>query len=191
MITLAEAGIALRGVGRILRFDPDFIRYFDRSRSGALRSFWMAVPLLPIFVLRLYLLHDPQTPPIDSRMFCAMLIGYVLNWIVFPLVLLSLAPVMERKTQVIGTIAVYNWLSLLFILMDVPIIALGAAGLDVSLLQLLDLATLLVALVCEGFILAVTLQIRGFSAAALVLLDFILGQLVFGLTDRIGSYPLF
>lgn len=191
MITLAETGIALRGVGRILRFDPDFIRYFDRSPKGALRSFWMAAPLLPIFLLRLYLLHDPQSPPIDSRMLCAMLIGYVLNWIIFPLVLLSIAPAMERRNQVIGTIAVYNWLSLLFILMDVPIVALGALGLDVSLLQLLDLATLLVALVCEGFILAVTLQIRGFSAAALVLLDFILGQLIFGLTDRIGSSPLF
>jgi hypothetical protein len=191
MISLAETGIALRGIGRILRFDREFIRYFDRSRAGALRSFWMAAIFLPVFLLRFYVLHDPNDLPIDGRMLGAVLIGYAINWMAFPLVLLGLGPMIKRQTQVIGTIAVYNWLSLLLILLNLPIILLALLGIDWSVLQLLDLATFFIALICEGYILAVALQIPGFSAAALVMLDFVLGQIVFGLADRIGAAPLF
>jgi hypothetical protein len=191
MISLAETSIALRGIGRILRFDRDFLRYFDRSRAGALRSFWMAAVFLPIFLIRFYVLHDPNDLPIDGRVLASILIAYAINWMAFPLVLLGLGPLLKRQAQVIGTIAVYNWLSLLLILLNVPIILLALIGLDWSILQLLDLATFLIALICEGYILAIALQIPGLSAAALVMLDFILGQLVFSLADRMGAASLF
>jgi hypothetical protein len=171
MISLAETGIALRGIGRILRFDRDFLHYFDRSRAGAGRSFWMAAVFLPVFMIRFYVLHDPRDLPIDGRMLASVLIAYAINWMAFPLVLLGLA--------------------LLLILLNVPIILLALVGLDWSILQLLDLATFLVALICEGYILAIALQIPGLSAAALVMLDFILGQIVFSLADRMGAASLF
>lgn len=191
MISLAETRYALRGLVRILRFDPRFMDFYDRSRDGALRSFWLSVPLLLVFLLRLYVLRDPQDPPITWRMSSAMVIAYALNWIYFPLFLLWIARHIEREKRVIGCIAVYNWLSILSILTGLPIALLGWAGMQANMLAALDIASLILSLICEGFILAVCLQISGFFATAFVILDFILSQMLFSIADHIGRVPIF
>lgn len=192
MISLAETSIALRGVGRILRFDPDFIRYFDRSRTGALRSFWMAAPCLLVFLAQLYLLQDADAPPVSGRMLASMLLAFATNWMTFPLVLLGLTPLIDRKPQAVGCIAVYNWTtSLLYITLSVPLLLLALAGLSDSAQLWLSYAILLVTLICEGFILAVTLQIRGLAAIALVALDFVLTQIIYSLASQLALHPAF
>ncbi len=185
MISLAETRYAFRGLLRILRFDPSFLQFYDRSREGAVRSFGLALPFLAIFVLRLYLESSPQQP-LTLRMSAAMLIAYAINWTYFPLLLLSAGRFINREKQVIGCIAVYNWLSLLSLFTSLPIALMGWAGLDDGFLKAVDIAGLAVSLVCEGFILAVCLQISGFFAAAFVILDFILSQMLLGFADHIG-----
>jgi hypothetical protein len=192
MISLAETSIALRGVSRILRFDPDFIRYFDRSRDGALRSFWMAAPSVLVFLAQLYIQVSPDTPPIGGRMLTAMLLAFAVNCMTFPLVLLSIAPMIGRKPQAVGCITVYNWTtSLLYILLSVPMILLSLTGLSDSIQVWLSYAILLISLTCEGFVLAVTLQIRGLAAASLVALDYVLTQLIYGIAGQLGIHPAF
>ena len=191
MISLAETRFALRGLLRILRFDSSFVQFYDRSRDGAIRSFWLAAPLLLIFLLRLYLQHDPQQPPLTLRMSAAMLIAYAINWAYFPLFLVWISRFIGREDRVIGCIAVYNWLSILALFTSLPINLLGWVGMDDGLLQTLDVISLVVSLVCEGYILAVCLQISGFFAAAFVVLDLVLNQMLFTLADHLGAAPLF
>ena len=191
MISLAETRFALRGLLRILRFDSSFVQFYDRSREGAVRSFWLAAPLLLIFLLRLYLQHDPQQPPMTLRMSASMLIAYVINWAYFPLFLVWISRFIGRENRVIGCIAVYNWLSILAIFTSLPISILGWVGMDDGLLQALDVISVVISLICEGYILAVCLQISGFFAAGFVILDLVLNQILFTLADHLGAAPLF
>jgi hypothetical protein len=192
MIGLAETKYALRGLLRILRFDASFINYYDRSREGALRSFWLAVPLLALFLFRLYVLRDPHDPPITIRMSAAMVIAYGINWAYFPLFLLWIARYIEREKRIIGCIAIYNWLiSILSIFTSLPIALLAWAGMSDHLSATLDVASLILSMVCEGYVFAICLQIPGFFAAAFVILDFILSQILFSIADLIGHAPIF
>lgn len=191
MIGRAETGYALRGLLRILRFDPSFINFYDRSREGAMRSFGLAVPLLALFLFRLYVLRDPQDPPLTLRMSAAMVIAYAINWVYFPLFLLWIARYIEREKRVIGCIAIYNWLSLLSFFTSLPVALLGWAGMSDHLTHTLDVASLILSMVCEGYVLAICLQISGFFAAAFVILDFIIGQILFLIASHIGYAPIF
>jgi hypothetical protein len=192
MISLAETNYALRGLLRILRFDPGFINFYDRSREGALRSFWLAVPLLALFFFRLYVLRDPQDPPITLRMSTAMVIAYAINWVYFPLFLLWIARYIDREKRVVGCITIYNWLISLFSLFTgLPVALMGWAGMSENLLTTLDIAGLILSMICEGYVFAVCLQISGFFAVAFVILDFILGQILFSIAGHIGHAPIF
>jgi len=191
MISLTETRAALRGILRILRFDSSFVQFYDRSRDGALRSFWLAVPLLAFFLFRLYLPHGPQPSSLTPRLLAAMVTAYAINWVYFPLVLVWLSRFIDRQAKVVGCIAVYNWLSLLTVFTSLPVTLLAWAGLDDGFLQGLDLVGLIIYLICEGFLLAVCLQISGFFAAGLVILDLVLNQILFNLADHLSAAPLF
>jgi hypothetical protein len=191
MISPAEIKFALRGILRILRFDASFVQYFDRSAAGALRSFWLAVPLLGLSLLRLDLLHDPQEPALTSRMWLTMIVTHVVNWVYFPLFLLWLGRYIERDARVVGCIAVYNWLGLLAILTSTPLLVLALFGFDGGFLQTLDIISLVISLICEGYVLAVCLQISGWFATALVALDVICGEMLFSFAHRLGTAPIF
>jgi hypothetical protein len=191
MISLAETRFALRGLLRILRFDSSFVQFYDRSRTGAVRSFWLAVPLLLLFLLRLYLQHDPQQPPLTLRMSAAMVIAYAINWAYFPLFLIWVSRFIGREARVIGCIAIYNWLSILALFTSLPISLLGWAGANDGLLQALDLVSVVISLICEGYILAICLQISGFFAVAFVMLDLLLNQILFALANHLGETQLF
>src|SRR5262245_7482637 len=49
MLTLAEIGPAIFGTWRLAHFDPDGLRYFDRSIRGFWRSFRVAVLVAPLW----------------------------------------------------------------------------------------------------------------------------------------------
>jgi hypothetical protein len=191
MISLTELRFALRGLLRILRFDASFVQYYDRSASGALRSFWLAVPLLMIFVMRLGLLHDPKLPPLTDRAWLSMVIAYIINWAYFPLFLLWIGRFIDRDTRVTGCITVYNWLGLLTILTSLPVTLFAWAGMDIGFVQTLDVVSIGLALVCEGYILAVCLQISGYFAMALVVLDFVLNDILFTIAEYLSKGPAF
>ena len=61
MLTLRETSYALFGAWRLAHFDLQGTVYFDRSRQGALRSFWVAAILVPPYAV-LVLLHLAEQP---------------------------------------------------------------------------------------------------------------------------------
>src|SRR5690349_23986482 len=121
MISFAEIEIALLGLLRLARFDAGFAGFFDLSQQGARRSFRLALWLLP-FVLFLMHLNAKWTDETDmGRVVFGELIGYSLAWTCFSLLLVKIAPLIERQPRIFGAITIYNWLNVLAIALQLPI----------------------------------------------------------------------
>lgn len=181
-----EFRLALRGLLLLARFDETFLRYFDRSAAGALRSFWLALLILPYFLLQLWLDID-QSVIAPLQCVAARSVGYAYGWILFPLVLLSVGRVLEREREAPGCIAVYNWTSLLWIVLHLPATLLGGLNPDSQLALGLSLLALAASVAIEGFLLMKCLRILLWQAAALVAVDLALSFfLVIPIFDALG-----
>jgi hypothetical protein len=151
MISLAEFEIALLGLLRLARFDAGFAGFFDLSAQGARRSFRLAFPLLPI-VLLMWHLNDSWAEGTDmARVVLGELVGYALNWICYPLLLFYAGRAIDREARVYGAIAVYNWLSVLSVALQLPIAVAGYYGVDDSLITDLIWLVLIFVTACEFF----------------------------------------
>jgi hypothetical protein len=169
-----EALAAIQGIKRLLRFDAGFVQWFDRSPKGAMRSFGLAVPLLPFFLF--FSFYDEiLVPDIGAfRLIGAAAVGYLLAWIMFPLLLIVIGRAIDREGQAIGAITFYNWYGSAFsMIMLLPYLLtvegmLGGAG--PLIINLLVLASL----VFEVFALRVLMGVGYGGAILLTVLDFIL-----------------
>jgi hypothetical protein len=178
MISFAEFEIALRGLVRLARFDAAFAGFFDLSREGARRSFRLAFPLLPVYLLLIHLNTRWPDGTDMTRVICAELIGYALMWTVFPLLLLSVGRVANLGPRVFGAVAVYNWLSVLALGIQIPIAIAAYMGLDPQVAELLDHGVEIFVIACEFFVFKRLLNIAFEAALALAIVDFILGWLI-------------
>jgi hypothetical protein len=173
-----ELRLAVLGVLRLARFNSDFVRFFDRSPQGALRSFWLAVPIYPYYLLQIWP-SDPQHMPADMIQFVtAMSVGYALLWIVPPLAVAWLAPFIGRRAEVPGCICAYNWMSLLGVTAFAPFLLLNLSGVPDQTMQVPYNVVLLVTLVWETFLLMHTLRLAIWQAGLATLADFVLTQWV-------------
>jgi hypothetical protein len=191
MISRAETGFALKGLLRVLRFDPTFPLFFDRSPSGAARSFWIYLLLIAWHFLALVLFRDPQQSAISGRMWCAFATTQAINALYFPVVLLAIGSYIDRAAHVVGCITIYNWLQLPSLALNIFLTLIDWLNFDQDAQLILNVVALCVVLLWEGFVLAVCLRISLFFAAAFVALDFVLGQMLFSFLHVIGTAPLF
>jgi hypothetical protein len=151
MISFAEFEIALLGLLRLARFDAGFAGFFDLSAQGARRSFRLALPLLPIV---LFLMHLGARWPEGTdmtRVVFGQLIGYALGWVSFPLLLFYAGRAIDREARIYGAIAVYNWLAILSIGLQLPIVVAGYYGLDDGVVNDLIWLVILFVTACEFF----------------------------------------
>ena len=192
MISLAEIHLGLRGLWRLVRFKPDFQTYFDRSPTGAMRSFWLALPILPLYLaMQLPAIGEAAKTAGDGRAFGTLLIAYPILWAAFPLVLLLAARLIERETQIFGAIVVYNWLNVLAIATSFPILLGRLAGLDMYLFSTLDMATYVFYYVVECYAFRLLLGANLGVALALTIADLALSRIMYGLMDTMMQRPLF
>jgi len=142
MITGRELAYGMLGAWRLLRNDASGLQYFDRSAHGALRSFWVMVLTAPAYAVLLMMQFEEYG--IASVGLRQILVGgglYVIDWLLFPVMLLRLAPALKREHEVAGYIAANNWAQILIYALALFLGALGALlGKDIS--ALLDLVLL-------------------------------------------------
>ncbi len=183
-----EFRLACRGLLLLARFDPGFLRYFDRSAAGALRSFWLALPTLPIS-----LLHDwlaaPHPLPSPGLFFAAEIVGYAMGWIVFPLLLLGLGKALEREAEMPGAIAICNWGTLVGIALYAPPSIVLALDQDSGIGHVLGFLAIGFALAIKGFLLKQCLRLQTWQAATLVALDVVLSIALDDLMRILGDIP--
>ena len=177
MISFAEIEIALLGLLRLARFDAAFAGFFDLSQQGARRSFRLALWLLPVWLFIINLNMDWKEAEL-TRVVAAQLIGYTLSWVCFPLLLLSIARVLDRGAQIYGAIAIYNWLSVLSTAINLPIEIAGHYGMSDSWSLTLGYGSVFFVLACEFFAFQRILQVSIGMALVLVGVDFIVGRII-------------
>jgi hypothetical protein len=160
-----EFRLAVQGLLRLARFSPDFTRFFDRSARGALRSFWLMALIYPFYLLQLWnpeLIGQVESVP---EFYLAMSVGFVVRWLVPPLLIASLAPMIGRDAEMPGGITIYNWANLLGVAVSLPLLLIDLAGVSAETLAIFYNVVLLVTLVWEAFLLTHVLRIPLWQAA--------------------------
>jgi hypothetical protein len=191
MISFAEFEIALLGLLRLARFDAGFAGFFDLSREGARRSFRLALPLLPIVLFLMHLNANWADGTDMVRVVSGELIGYALSWTCFSLLLVSIARLIDRQSRIFAAIAIYNWITVLAIALQLPVSIAAYYGLEPEWAGALSDIALLFVTACEFFAFRRLLDIRIELTVALVAVDFILSRLLELLTYGLTSGTLF
>ena len=192
MLTLAEIGPALYGAWRLAHLDPDGMRYFDSSVTGFWRSFRVAVLAAPLWIIILAVSLTPL-PATGGwfRVVVAETIGYVIQWVAFPLAAFYLTSLTDRRREYFVFITALNWASLIQLGVQMPADVLA----NVPLMPA-DLGTILIwgaqlaALVYEWFITRTALRLSGFGAVGFVVVDYLIGSVVNSIALWESSSPL-
>jgi hypothetical protein len=184
MIGRAEFRLGCRGLAYLARFDAQFLRFFDRSSAGALRSFQLALLVLPFYLVQFWLEIDGDVPD-AARYIAGRMVGYAYNWITFPLILIFAGRLLERDADMPGCITMYNWLSLLWVAFQLPLLVLFAIDRDSSVAIALSYLFLLYSIVLEGFLFVRALRIPAWQAAILVVVDVAINIYVIGPFSRV------
>ena len=161
----SEALAAMSGLKRLLRFDAGFAQWFDRSPAGALRSFGLMIPALPLFLI-LRFVDVALVPEVETfRLVAVTAINYALGWVMFPLILIVIGRAIGHEAQAVGTLACYNWFGFAFMAAASVLVLLDRTGILGSLMEFLTIPLLLASLLYEGFLLRVLMGV-GYGGAA-------------------------
>jgi hypothetical protein len=176
MPSWTEFRLSCQGLYRLALLDRSFLGNFDHSTAGALRSFGLALPLLPPFLWLIWLTTGQPVPSMGVYL-TAKAVGYAYGWILFPFVILTAARLLDRDKEALGCITIYNWSNLLWTVLQLPFVVFSLGGAP-DLAWLLNLAIFIASLVIEGFLFIVSLRVALWQAAALVAIDVVLNQIV-------------
>ena len=172
-----EFRLGCQGLYRLASLNRGFLSYFDRSSAGAVRSFGLALPLLPLHLWLVWLTIGQPLPSVGLYL-TAKTVGYAYNWILFPFVILAAAQLLHRNQEAAGCITIYNWTSVLWMFLQVPISLMIALAIAPDMAVMLNYVLFAASLVIEGFLFIATLRVVLWQAAAMVAIDFVLTQAV-------------
>jgi len=179
--TWVELRWALIGCLRLARGDRGGLAYFDRSLGGFWRSFLSGFLSYPFFLVLLTMrisLADWNSAG-GLRIILAETIGYVISWVAFPLLMLSVLRWIGREHRFFDFMVPYNWCQLpqsaLFVLVGLES-ETGAFSDPIS--QTIEIAAAIAVLLYEWYIARVALEASGAAATLVVLVDLVLGVVV-------------
>lgn len=184
---LSEILRSLYGAYRLARFDAGGLAFLDCTIGGFWRSFFAAVIIAPIYAAMLGVRFTNEALNTTPFRFLAVeLIAYVIGWVAFPLLMTTLARVLDREPHYLRYIVAYNWASVWQNILYLPLAILslsravpeGPAG-------LLILVVLSFVFVYSWFIARAALDIPGLLAIPLVTLDIGLSLTIAAIADSL------
>jgi len=184
MISLREIVIPLFGAYRLALMDAKGAAYIGNDDAAFWRSFIAAGLVLPFYGVILaakYASHDELSSSL--RFISVELIAYVIAWVAFPLLMVTVARMLDREDKYFGFICAYNWASVLQNIVYLPVIFLIFMGVDS--IATLGLFILMGLLVYTWFIAKTVLEIDGIAAAGLVVMDLLISLLVTSYADTL------
>ena len=182
-----EFRLGCQGLYRLASLNRGFLSYFDRSTAGAVRSFGLALPLLPLHLWLVWLTIGQPLPSVELYL-TAKTVGYAYNWILFPFVILAAAQLLHRNQEAAGCITIYNWTSVLWMFLQLPISLMVALAIAPDMAMLLNYVLFAASLVIEGFLFISTLRVVLWQAAAMVAIDFVLTQaIIWPISEWLGG----
>ena len=180
-----EVQLALAGCLRLARGDRGGLACFDRSLDGFWRSFRAAVISYPLYLMLLAMRVSVAEWQQSGgwRIVTVETIGYVVAWVAFPLLMLSVVRWIGRAHRFFEFMVAYNWCqvpqSALFVL--VGLVSAGGV-LSAQASEAMDMAAAIATLLYEWFIARVALDTTGLVAVFVVLLDLVLGVFISRIT---------
>ncbi|HYD32290.1 MAG TPA: hypothetical protein VEB64_15720 [Azospirillaceae bacterium] len=185
MLTRREAAVSIFGAWRLALFDPGGMLFLDRTPEGALRSFYAAALVLPgyIFLLAAHQWDGFSQVPL-LPLVLVQGIAYVVRWSAYALVMYHIAQYLGRGAQYPGFLAAYNWSAVIQVIALVVVMVPVAGNLfpgDLGEAALFVVSMMM--LVYQWFITRTALEVGGFMAFSLVLLDLILTEMISGIAD--------
>jgi hypothetical protein len=176
-----EVQLALAGALRLARGDRGGLACFDRSLDGFWRSFRAAVISYPLYLvlvsMRVSLAEWERSG--GWRIVTVETIGYVVAWVAFPLLMLTVTRWIGRAQRFFDFMVPYNWCqvpqSALFVLVGL----MSAGGmLRAEAAQAIDIIAAIATLVYEWFIARVALDTTAVVAVLVVVVDLFLGVVI-------------
>ncbi|MCR6629684.1 MAG: hypothetical protein NVV74_06315 [Magnetospirillum sp.] len=183
MITLAEIAMGVAGAFRLARRDPGGAAYFDDSPHGFWRSFWAAAVVAPAFLI-LDLLSGGFGETAGARQIAIQLIGYVIDWTAFPVLMITVADSLGKWPNYMRYIVAYNWSAVVQMAVLLPVAVLALLAPSHATMLLAQFVTV-VLLVYRAYVAHVMLQVGVGTAAGVVLLDVLLAGLLKAVSDRL------
>ena len=120
--------LALQGVFELARLRPSGLGYFRRDIIGFWQSFTAALISLPVIFLDVFL-GTESVPAAMSGLHFAVnhILIYVINWLLFPLIIFYLLKVTNRRHLFFDFIVPYHWANLPITFLIIIIqVAIGA-----------------------------------------------------------------
>lgn len=169
---------------RIARFDKEAVKDFDQSFEGFFRSFFGIVLCAPLYVIYLAAarsiaeevreISPEQIPPEGPVLYALETLGYLAQWIAFPLVMILVTRLLGAGHRYVPYIVAYNWTSSVALAFNTLPYVLYLAGVLPALAAIyLHSLVLLYVLVYHWLVAREGLQISGFNASGIVMIDVI------------------
>lgn len=180
-LTARDLSWSLFGVWRLARLDPEGAEYFGNTPQAFWKSFWAAALVAPAYAVVLAMEVGSLGPdgPHPLRYVLLQCIAYVIGWVAFPLVMVRMSELLEAWGFYYRYIAAYNWFQVLWTLIVLPVSLILAGGaLPPVAADLLSLLVLGVMLGYGWFIASNVLDLNGFTAIGVVVLDFVIGVFI-------------
>ena len=180
-----EGRLALAGSLRLARGEPTGLSYFDRSLDGFWRSFRAAVICYPLYLLLLSMrvsVGDWQRSG-GGRIVVVETIGYVVAWVAFPLLMLTVTRWIGRVHRFFDFMVPYNWCQVPQSALFVAVGLVSAGGmLGTRDSAAIEIGAAIATLIYEWFIARVALDTTGAVAVFVVLVDLVLGVFISRIT---------
>ena len=185
MLSAREAAYSLYGAYRLARLDAGGLAYFDCSLGGFWRSFYAAAFIAPFFTLLLALRYADGTMAASPLRYAAIeSIAYVIAWVAFPVVMLTVVQMLDREKRLVSYIVAYNWAAVLQNALYLPILIMGITGvLAVNVANGLVWLALVLILIYTWFITKTALEVSAAAAAGVVALDLVLSIFTTSVAD--------
>lgn len=122
---------AAKGVIKLLRFDPTWVKAFDLSRLGFVRSFFAQILALPLVLLFFVLTTRADGGDVTRNLLFQTGLSDGIDVIVYPILVLVAARLLKLKNWT-AFITVLNWGDLVFATLFAMVSGLTIAG-DVGL----------------------------------------------------------
>lgn len=189
--SIAELAAALYGLVHLARLDSRGFDYFDATPTGLLKSFWVAVALLPIFVIYLALdlaMLDVASVVHPVRYVTVELTAYVIDWVAFPLAMLSLAPFLGLDDRLFRFLVPLNWIQLpLGLMLMGPGLMARLVDMPEDAANLMGLTIISAALIITAALARYAMDVPWWSAAGMTLLNFTISLFVTGFAYSLAS----
>ncbi len=187
MLSRAELASAVTGIRGLAAMRADAFRHFDATLHGFWTSYWAAALALPVWAL-LQTVQMAATPPTDPLRYATLqTIAYAASWLAYPLLMVRISSFLGRWPLYFTYMVAYNWFQLVQTIAWLPLMALVAGGADRDLVVLVWLITHGLLLTYSWFIARRGLAVEAGTAAALVIIDFLLTLLIDGFAEGMAG----